>query len=79
MKTLPINDRRAAGPGSAAAASGLQGAFAALATAGRHLEEWRRRARGRHQLMTLGDDLLKDIGLGRSEAFGEYSKPFWHR
>ncbi len=59
-------------------AAGLR-ALAALAWAGARFEEWRRRARGRRELMALGDDVLKDIGLGRSEAFREYSKPFWER
>lgn len=50
---------------------------AALGEAAQRFEEWRRRMRSRHELMALGDDVLKDIGLGRSEAFREYSKPFW--
>lgn len=50
---------------------------AALGEAGRRLDEWHRRARARRELMALGDDGLKDIGLGRSEAYREYSKPFW--
>jgi len=51
--------------------------MAALGEAAERFEQWRRRARGRHQLMSLGDDVLKDIGVGRSEAYSEYSKPFW--
>lgn len=43
----------------------------------KRLAEWRRRARGRWALVALNDDMLKDIGLGRSEAYREYSKPFW--
>lgn len=39
--------------------------------------EWHRRSLGRRALMGLGEDGLKDIGLGRSEAYREYSKPFW--
>jgi uncharacterized protein YjiS (DUF1127 family) len=38
---------------------------------------WRARARSRTELMTLSDHMLKDVGLGRSEAYREYSKPFW--
>ncbi|HXQ67207.1 MAG: DUF1127 domain-containing protein [Alphaproteobacteria bacterium] len=50
---------------------------AALSEVGRRFDEWQRRARSRHELMALGDDVLKDMGLGRSEAYREYSKPFW--
>jgi len=73
----------AAGEGSALqtryrrAAPAWQKLGAALGEAGRRLDEWRRRARARRELMALGDDGLKDIGLGRSEAYREYSKPFW--
>ena len=59
------------------AAPAWQKLGAALGEAGRRLDEWRRRARARRELMALGDDGLKDIGLGRSEAYREYSKPFW--
>jgi uncharacterized protein YjiS (DUF1127 family) len=38
---------------------------------------WRARARSRGELMTLSDHMLKDIGLSRSEAYREYTKPFW--
>ncbi len=38
---------------------------------------WRARARTRTELMTLSDDMLKDIGLSRCDADREYSKPFW--
>ena len=33
-------------------------------------------ARERRSLMQLDDHMLKDIGIGRSEAFHEASKPF---
>lgn len=38
---------------------------------------WRERVRTRRQLLTLDDRLLKDIGLTRTQAFGEAEKPFW--
>jgi uncharacterized protein YjiS (DUF1127 family) len=38
---------------------------------------WRERARTRRQLLTLDDRLLKDIGVTRTQAFGEAEKPFW--
>jgi uncharacterized protein YjiS (DUF1127 family) len=39
--------------------------------------EWRRRARSRHELMSLGEAGLHDIGLSRCDAARELSKPFW--
>ncbi len=35
------------------------------------------RRRSRIALMELSDDLLKDIGVSRSEAFRESNRPFW--
>lgn len=35
------------------------------------------RRKQRHALMGLDDHLLKDIGISRSEAEQEVSKPFW--
>ena len=73
----------AAGEGSALRTRGARAApawqklGAALGEVGRRFDEWQRRARSRHELMALGDDVLKDMGLGRSEAYREYSKPFW--
>ena len=45
----------------------------------RLIVEWRRRARSRYELMNLGDETLRDIGLSRGEADLESSKPFWQR
>jgi uncharacterized protein YjiS (DUF1127 family) len=39
--------------------------------------EWRGRARSRKELMTLSDECLRDIGLSRTDAGFESSKPFW--
>ena len=39
-------------------------------------ECWRR-SRSRHELATLDDTLLRDIGLSRNTAGFETSKPFW--
>jgi uncharacterized protein YjiS (DUF1127 family) len=39
--------------------------------------EWRRRARSRAELMNLSDRCLQDIGMSRSSADFEASKPFW--
>jgi len=36
-----------------------------------------RTVRERRQLMALGDDALKDIGVSRADAYREGSRPFW--
>ena len=41
------------------------------------LREWRRRLRDRRELAALGDAMLHDIGISRSEAQYLASKPFW--
>lgn len=41
------------------------------------VSEWRARVRSRHELMTLDDRELCDIGLTRTEADKEADKPFW--
>ena len=41
------------------------------------LFDWQERARQRHELRTLGDFMLKDIGLSRADVEREASKPFW--
>jgi len=64
-------------PGNHHARSAAGKFAAALGGVAQRLDEWRRRARSRQELMTLGADALKDIGVGRSEAYREYSKPFW--
>lgn len=39
--------------------------------------DWGERRRQRRALLELGDHLLKDIGIGRADAWAEGSKPFW--
>ncbi len=39
--------------------------------------EWRQWHRARHELESLDDSLLRDIGLSRGESGFEASKPFW--
>jgi uncharacterized protein YjiS (DUF1127 family) len=39
--------------------------------------EWRRRSRTRHELETLSDATLRDIGISRCDAARESQKPFW--
>lgn len=38
---------------------------------------WRRRVRGRRELASLDDRMLRDIGLSRFEVEAEGRKPFW--
>ena len=35
------------------------------------------RRRSRRQLMTLSDQMMKDIGVSRADAMRESGKPFW--
>jgi uncharacterized protein YjiS (DUF1127 family) len=41
------------------------------------IENVLQRRRSRLALLEMSDDQLKDIGVSRSEAFGEASRPFW--
>jgi uncharacterized protein YjiS (DUF1127 family) len=41
------------------------------------LRRWRRRARGRADLLRLSPRDLRDIGIAPSEAARECGKPFW--
>jgi uncharacterized protein YjiS (DUF1127 family) len=41
------------------------------------LREWRRRIRGRRQLASLDDRLLRDIGVTNAEREFLATKPFW--
>ncbi|HWA45105.1 MAG TPA: DUF1127 domain-containing protein [Hypericibacter adhaerens] len=47
--------------------------FKAVAFVARSIE----RSRQRRALIDLGDDMLKDIGITRSEADRESRMPFW--
>lgn len=38
---------------------------------------WHELARQRRQLASLSDAMLKDIGLSRSQAYGEANRRFW--
>ncbi len=40
---------------------------------------WQDRRRTRRALMRLSERSLKDIGLCRDQALGEYDKPFWRK
>ena len=41
------------------------------------LLQWQERASQRHQLASLDETMLRDIGLSRLDAEREASKPFW--
>lgn len=43
----------------------------------RRIAEWQRRSRSRHELETLSDATLRDIGITRCDAQREIRKPFW--
>jgi uncharacterized protein YjiS (DUF1127 family) len=43
----------------------------------RDLGNWRRDVRMHHELMSLDDRMLRDIGLPRDETKFEVSKLFW--
>ncbi len=55
----------------------LASTLKAVARAADRIDEWQARARSRRELMALDDRTLQDIGLGRGDAYMEYSKPFW--
>ncbi len=54
--------------------SRVLGAFAAL---GASLTQALARQRARRELVRLDEHMLRDIGLGRSQALFEADKPFW--
>jgi uncharacterized protein YjiS (DUF1127 family) len=41
------------------------------------LTDWWQQLRSRHELESLDDAILRDIGLSRREGRFEQSKPFW--
>lgn len=43
----------------------------------RLVDAWSERRRQRVALLELSDHMLKDIGIGRGEAYREGRKPFW--
>jgi uncharacterized protein YjiS (DUF1127 family) len=49
----------------------------ALERAADLLLTWQERAQQRHQLETLNDHMLRDIGLTRADVMAEATKPFW--
>lgn len=46
-------------------------------TAAPFYQTWLARLKQRRQLARLSDVMLKDIGVSRSDADAEISKPFW--
>jgi uncharacterized protein YjiS (DUF1127 family) len=59
------------------AAGHVRPARRALADAVGLLAGWAERRRQRRALLWLDDAMLKDVGLGRGDAFREAAKPFW--
>lgn len=41
------------------------------------LLSWQERSRQRHQLASLSDHMLRDIGLSRADILAETTKRFW--
>lgn len=74
---LPHEERQQ----SAASAAGMRRLGRRLRAIGKWVAtafaSWARRARTRRALAELSDYELRDIGLTRTEALGEASKPFW--
>jgi uncharacterized protein YjiS (DUF1127 family) len=54
-----------------------QGATGRLRRGLETVRMWRERARGRRQLLTLDEHVLRDIGITRLQAETEAYKPFW--
>ena len=38
---------------------------------------WVERSKGRRELASMSDHMLKDIGVSRAQAWVESNKPFW--
>ena len=68
---------RHAFPTTAIPAGGARSLRRALFDAAGRLATWAERRRERRALLRLSDAMLKDIGLGRGDAFREAAKPFW--
>ena len=58
---------------------GVSACLRALERAFDRLLTWQERARQRHQLASLSDHLLRDIGLSRADIMAETTKRFWER
>ena len=76
MSTFPLRSSYAtlAAPRTAARTPGWS---ARIAQAIELLMIWHERARQRHQLRSLSDHMLRDVGLGRADVEAEAAKPFW--
>jgi uncharacterized protein YjiS (DUF1127 family) len=76
MSTLPLRSSYA----TLAAPRGVARPLGWSARAAHGIEllmVWHERARQRHQLRSLSDHMLHDIGLGRADVEAEAAKPFW--
>ena len=68
---------RHAFPTTVVPAGGARSLRRALGEAAGRLATWAERRRERRALLRLSDAMLKDVGLGRGDAFREAAKPFW--
>jgi uncharacterized protein YjiS (DUF1127 family) len=48
-----------------------------LVRIGEALLAWHDRARERRALVELSEDMLRDIGVSRADAYHEAARPFW--
>jgi len=79
LAAIALGTRSAALPTCAEAPSARHGrsARAHVVAVWRVVLEWRRRARSRAQLRSLGPDLIQDFCLDPMAAEREARKPFW--
>lgn len=85
--TSPPAPRQSAARGSPSAFTASLTIFAEVAATSHRLWAdcrtrliaWRKRARSRRELMTLGERELWDNHLTRCDAMKEAGKPFWHK
>jgi uncharacterized protein YjiS (DUF1127 family) len=68
---------RHAFPTTTIPAGGARSLRRALGAVAGRLATWAERRRERRALLRLSDAMLKDVGLGRGDAFREAAKPFW--
>ncbi|MFD2057235.1 DUF1127 domain-containing protein [Mesorhizobium calcicola] len=72
--TIPALKPTARASGTTTIQQSLRAQFnAAAGWIGRQME----RRRSRRALLEMTDDQLKDIGLSRGEAYGEFSRRLW--
>jgi len=68
------SERMESKPSPLAVPSGLGRALRSMLS---RLAEWRERHEQRKTLAAMNERMLKDVGISRSDAIRESSKPFW--